>query len=102
MEHGQSVNVDVDASSTQTTPPQHAFNVTWRSLLTYVTVIPRLPNETQLLVASDSGEVQVWNCHLPGNTAEYQCSLGSHDDMVLTLTRTADHERVISGGADSK
>lgn len=62
----------------------------------------RLTGETDFLVASDSGEVEVWNCHPPGNTLEYKTALGSHDDMALCLCRTADHERVVSGGADCK
>ena len=66
------------------------------------TVTSRWSGETHLVVASDSGEVQVYNCCLPGNLAEFHCSLGTHDDMVLTLTKTADHDRVISGGADGK
>ena len=64
--------------------------------------IPRLSGESDLLVASDSGEVEVWNCHQPGYTLEYKSSLGSHDDMVLCLCRTADPDRVLSAGADSK
>ena len=70
--------------------------------LTISSVAPRLSGETHLVVATDSGEVQLYNCRLPGNLADFQCSLGSHDDMVLTLTKTADHDRVISGGADGK
>ena len=62
----------------------------------------RLSGEEDLAVASDSGEVEIWNCHPPGNTVEYTHSLGSHDDMVLSVARLSDGERIVSGGADRR
>lgn len=61
-----------------------------------------LKDDSSLLLASDSGELEVWNCRLPGNSMEYQASLVSHDDMVLCVDAIAGGERVVSGGADRR
>ena len=54
------------------------------------------------MVGSDSGEVEVWKCHPPGFTVEYKYSLGSHDDMVLSVAGLCDGVRVVTGGADRR
>ena len=65
-------------------------------------LLARLSGEENLLLASDSGELEVWNCHPPGSTLEQKSSLGSHDDMVLCLSKMSGGGRVVSGGADGK
>ena len=62
----------------------------------------RLPDEANLLLTSDSGELELWNCHPPGHTLEHKTSLGSHDDMALTVGLLAGGEKAVSGGADRR
>ena len=62
----------------------------------------RLPDEANFLLSSDSGELELWNCHPPGHTLEHKTSLGSHDDMALTVGLLAGGQKAISGGADRR
>ena len=62
----------------------------------------RLPDEANLLLTSDSGELELWNCHPPGHTLEHKTSLSSHDDMALTVGLLAGGEKAVSGGADRR
>ena len=62
----------------------------------------RLPDEANFLLSSDSGELELWNCHPPGHTLEHKTSLGSHDDMALTVGLLAGGQKAVSGGADRK
>ena len=62
----------------------------------------RLPGETKILLASDSGELEIWDCHPPGNTVERLESLASHDDMVMSISHLAGGEKIVSGSADKR
>lgn len=65
-----------------------------------------LSGEQNLLVASDSGELEIWNCSPLGNSLERGGVLRSHDDMVLCVCRLGDMavggDKVVSGGADGR
>lgn len=62
----------------------------------------RLPDEATFLLSSDSGELELWNCHPPGHTLEHKTSLSSHDDMALTVGLLAGGQKAVSGGADRR
>lgn len=62
----------------------------------------RLPEEQAVLLSSDSGELEVWTCSLPGCTLQYQFSMGSHDDMALCVGCLPGGDMAISGGADRR
>ena len=63
-----------------------------------------LNDETRLLVALDTGELEVWSCSPLGCGLEQSGSLKSHDDMALCVCRLGGGgvERVVSGGADGR
>lgn len=67
-----------------------------------------LSDEQNLLVASDSGILEIWSCSPPGNSLELRGSLKSHDDMVLCVCRLGGGvaeeggDKVVSGGADGR
>ena len=54
------------------------------------------------MLACDSGELEVWSCGSPGNTLTFTASVGSHDDMVVTVKQLAEPQSLASGGADGK
>lgn len=60
-----------------------------------------LEGEDNLLVASDTGELEIWTCSPLGNSLELSGSLKSHDGMALCVCQLggASTERVVSGGA---
>ena len=55
-----------------------------------------------VLLSCDSGELEVWRCTEPGCMLELHSTLGSHDDMALSVGALADGGRVISAGADRR
>lgn len=61
-----------------------------------------LSDEQSFVVASDSGELEIWNSNPFGNLLEQRGLLKSHDDMVLCLCRPGTTEvgrdKVVSGG----
>lgn len=65
-----------------------------------------LSDEENLLVASDSGELEIWRCDPLGSALELRGALKSHDDMVLCVCRlggvTGGGDKVVSGGADGR
>ena len=65
-----------------------------------------LSNEQSLVVASDSGELEIWNVSPLGDLVEQQEKLKSHDDMVLCLCRLGSlvvgGDKIVSGGADGR
>ena len=67
-----------------------------------LSILIRLPNGQDILLACDSGELEVWNYQSLGNSLEYSKTLGSHDDMVLCLCNLSERDSIVSGGADRK
>ena len=63
-----------------------------------------LDGEQNLLVASDTGELEIWSCSPLGNSLELSGYLKSHDSMALCICRLGGgvSERVVSGGADGR
>ncbi len=63
-----------------------------------------LDDESRLLVASDSGKLEVWSCIAIGGGLEQTGCLKAHDDMALCLGRLGGGgvEEVVSGGADGR
>ncbi len=63
-------------------------------------------NDTNLLVGSDSGHVEVWSLVSPGNELENNNLLDLyHDGMVLCISITCDGENgrcILSGGGDGR
>ena len=61
-------------------------------------------DQTRLLVALDTGELEVWSSMPLGGGLELKGSLKSHDDMALCLCHHGDREsgHVVSGGADGR
>lgn len=69
-------------------------------------IIIRL-SQSKLVVAADSGDLEIWEVVAPGNALSNSSGLsGGHDDMVLTVcvTRVKEEdeegESIISGGGD--
>ncbi len=62
----------------------------------------RLANQKDLVLACDSGELEVWRCERPGHTLSAIASLGCHDDMVLVVRQLAEDHLLVSGGGDGK
>lgn len=62
-----------------------------------------LADEENLLVASDSGELEIWHSSSkqPGCMLEQRGSLQSHDDMALCVCHL-EGTKVVSGGADGQ
>lgn len=65
-----------------------------------------LSDEQSLVVASDSGELEVWSYKPLGNSLEQSGVLKSHDDMALCVCRLGNMvvggDKVVSGGADGR
>ncbi len=65
-----------------------------------------LSDGQSLLLASDSGKLEIWSCNSLGNTLEAKGELESHDNMVLCMCRlggvTTSGDKVVSGGADGR
>ena len=65
-----------------------------------------LTDEQRLLVALDSGELEIWNCRPPGNGLEMCGCLKAHDDMALCMCQlggvAGKEDKVVSGGADGR
>ena len=59
-------------------------------------------NENHLIVASDSGLLEIWEHMPPGHTLQQLFTLSSHDDMVMSLSQLGNSHRIVSGGADSR
>ena len=58
--------------------------------------------ENLLAVASDCGLLEVWE-HVPlGHSLQQLFTLGSHDDMVMSLCHLGKSQRITSGSADSR
>lgn len=53
-------------------------------------------------VASDCGLLEVWEHMSPGHALQQLFTLGSHDDMVMSLCHLGKSQRIASGGADSR
>ena len=62
----------------------------------------RLPDDNNILLATDSGELEIWNYHRLGNAVDYQASVGSHDNMALCVSCLSGEGKVVSGGADRR
>lgn len=65
-----------------------------------------LTGEQTLLVASDSGELEIWKVNSLGNSLEQQWLLRSHDDMALCVCllggMVTGGDKAVSGGADGR
>jgi len=61
-------------------------------------------DQTRLLIASDSGELEVWSVTPLGGGLELKGRLKSHDNMALCLCHHGNREagKVVSGGADGR
>ena len=59
-------------------------------------------NENHLIVASDSGLLEIWEHTPPGHTLQQLFTLSSHDDMVMSLSQLGKSHRIASGSADSR
>lgn len=64
-------------------------------------------NNLNLIAATDSGDLEIWQLIAPGNELENKGNLAAgHDEMVLCVGVTCEGEeegrRVISGGADGR
>ena len=58
--------------------------------------------DSLLAVASDCGLLEVWE-HTPlGHSLQQLFTLGSHDDMVMSLCHLGESQRIASGSADSR
>ena len=59
-------------------------------------------NEKLLVVASDCGLLEVWEHTSLGHALQQLFTLGSHDDMVMSLSHLGESQRIASGSADSR
>ena len=55
-----------------------------------------------LAVASDCGLLEVWEHASPGHSLQQLFTLGSHDDMVMSLCHLGESPRIASASADSR
>ena len=58
--------------------------------------------ENLLAVASDCGLLEVWEHTSLGHGLQQLFTLGSHDDMVMSLCHLGESPRIASGSADSR
>lgn len=58
--------------------------------------------ENLLAVASDSGLLEIWEHTSLGHTLQQLFTLGSHDDMVMSLCHLGESQKIASGSADSR
>ena len=59
-------------------------------------------NEKLLVIASDCGLLEVWEHTSLGHTLQQLFTLGSHDDMVMSMSHLGESQRIASGSADSR
>ena len=59
-------------------------------------------DHNRLSLALDSGELEIWQVTLPGNTLDCVATLsGGHHDMALCLN-VLENNNIISGGANGR
>ena len=59
-------------------------------------------DNNRLLLALDSGELEIWQVTLPGNTMDCAATLsGGHHDMALCLN-VLENNTMLSGGANGR
>ena len=58
--------------------------------------------ENLLAVASDCGLLEIWEHTSLGHALQQLFTLGSHDDMVMSLCHLGESQRIASGSADSR